>query len=329
MAERLDATFFAFRKRENGGVLLGASIVYFIALIVLFAVFGGIVFVTLGGMEFFTWYSDVMSAVSSGATPPDPPSTINPAGMLMILPLEFIFLFVFFVVIAAYESACVRWMLNGEKSGPLNLHFGADMWRVYGTYWVWLLYSIVGMIGFFVVSAISGMVAVNLGDMGWIVALVIGLGYFFAWFYTTIRLSPMAATSIGVGQFAPFKAWRVTSGRFWALFGAYFLLFILYIIAFIVLGTVFFSAFYAQILSGLDLSQMQTDPTGFAESYNRASMAAIQNTFSTPAGIAMYVGGQVVFYAVALFFYVLWFGVESRAVQAALEEGKIEKAAAS
>ena len=39
----------------------------------------------------------------------------------------------------------------------------------------------------------------------------------------------------------------------------------------------FFSAFYAQILSGLDLSQMQTDPTGFAEAYNRASMLDANN----------------------------------------------------
>lgn len=329
MAGSLDATFFAFRKREGGGVLVGASIAYFVAILVLFVVFGGIVFFLLGGMEFFGWYSEVMASVSSGGTPPDPPTGVNPSGMLLLFPLEFIFLFVFFVVIAAYESACVRWMVNGEKSGPLNLHFGADMWRVYGTYWVWLLYAIIGWVGFFVASAIAGFVSASVGDMGWVIGLVVGLGYMIAWFYTTVRLSPMAATSVGIGNFAPLKAWSATRGRFWALFGAYLLLFVVYIIAYIVIGSLFFGAFYAQILNGLDMSTIQSNPEGFAEAYQRASMAAIQNTFSTPAGIAMYVGGQIVFYAVALVFYVLWFGVESRAVQAALEEGKIAKEAAS
>jgi hypothetical protein len=324
MAERLDATFFAFRKREGGGVLLGSSIAFFVAMLVLFIAFGAAVFFLLGGSEFFGWYSGVMEAATRGETT----TTMPPGGMsaiLLILPLEFVFLFVLFILIAAYEAACVRWMVRGERSGALNLDFGHDMWRVYGTYWAWVLYVVLGWIGFFALTLALTLLTANVGAMGGLIAFVGALAYLIFWFYATVRLSPAAATSIGIGQFAPLKAWSVTRDRFWALFGAYFLLFILYIIVFMVAGSVFFGAYYAQILSGIDMSTAQTDPEAFFRSYEQAAMAATQSMFSSPAMIALYIGGQVVLYAIGLVFYVLWFGVESRAVQAALEEGKITR----
>ncbi len=327
MAEPLNATFFAFRKREKSGVLMGASIGFAIAMIVLLVAFGAAAFFLLGGTEFFSYYTEVMEAAARGESSTTMPP--NPTGILLILPLELVWLFLLFVLLAAYEASSVRWMLRGEESAPFKLNFGADMWRVYGTYWAWLLYVVLGWVGFLIVVFIAGIAGGNAGAAGVWISFGICLAYFLAWFYATVRLSPASATSIGVGEFAPLKAWSVTRDRFWALFGSYLLIGIIYLVVYAILGAIFLGSFYSTIFSGLDWSVAQSDPTAFAQSYEQASMRAMQQMFGTPTGIALYVGGQIVLYAVALVFYLLWFGVEARAVQAALEEGKIERKAAS
>lgn len=327
--QSLNATFFAFRKREGGGVLLKASIAFALVLLLIFVVFGTAAWFALGGEAFFSWYSDLMAAAASGQMS-DPPPPPNLSGVFLLVLLEFVFLFVFFVVLAAYEATCVRWMLRGDRPGALGLHFGADMWRVYGTYWVWLLFALLGWIAFAVLMGVLGAVVMStLGDMGGWVVFLVCVGYMIAWLYAWVRLSPASATSIGLGVFQPLKAWRVSRGRFWALFGSYLLSFILYFIVVSVLSGILFGAFYAQLFQGLDWTLAQSDPEAFARGYQQASMQAMQNLFASPAAIAMYVGGQIALYAVALTFYVIWYGIESRAVQTAIEEGKIEPAPAT
>ncbi|MCX7360089.1 MAG: hypothetical protein NT015_18365 [Alphaproteobacteria bacterium] len=324
--QSLNATFFAFKKRENGGVLIGASVFYAIALIVSYAVVVGVAWLLLGGPSFMTWYNELAAAQARGETSSAMPP--NMGGLLLFIPVMFIWVFLLFILFAAYESACVRWMIRGDKSAPLNLHFGADMWRTYGTYWFWLVYSIVSCIIFFVATFVVGLVASAAGDVGaWITLAAVPV-LLVAWLYTTVRLSPASATSIGIGEFAPFKAWRVSSGRFWALFGSYLLLFVIYIIVLTIVSMVVLGSYYAQIFGGLDWTLAQTDPESFMRQYEQASLQAAQNLFATPLSTALYIGGQLLIYAVAIVFYVLWFGVQSRAVQAALEDGKIERAAA-
>lgn len=325
MAEKLNATFFAFRKREKGGVLLGSSIAFAIAAIVLYAAIIGIGFMLVGGGDFVTWYGEATAAQARGEVYAEPPP--NPSGVLLMIPVGLVWLFLFFVLFAAYESACVRWMVRGEESGPLRLHFGADMWRVYGTYWAWLIFGLIGWVGFFVFAAISGFVAGSVGEFGPWIMFALMVAYLLAWFYANVRLSPASATSIGVGEFAPLKAWSVSRDRFWALFGSYLLLFVIYVVIVCVATGITLSSYYAQIFSGLDWTLAQTNPDAFMREYEQASLAATQQMFSNPVSIAIYIGSQVLGFAIALVFYTLWFGVESRAVQAALEEGKIEKAA--
>lgn len=324
MAEPLNATFFAFRKREKGGVLLTAGIAYAVALVLLFVVFFAAIWAARGGAQFMDFYQSAMTSAATGEPPAVAPP--NPAGALLLIPAYFVFIFLYFVLTAAFEAGAIRWMVRGETSSPLGLHFGADMWRVYATYWLWLMYVILGWAGFFVATFIAGIIGGGAGQAGPWVMVGVCVAYLFAWFYATVRLSPAAATSVGRGEFSPLKAWSATSGRFWALFGAYLLLFVIYIILFFLLASVFMGAFYAQIFSGLDWSTAQTDPEVFMQDYQAASLAAVQSYFSNPSMMALYVGGQVVMWAVAITFYVLWFGIASRAVHAALEEGKIERA---
>ena len=325
MAEKLNATFFAFQKREGGGALIWTSIAYVVAFIALYAVIIGIGWVALDGASFMTWYNEVIAAQARGETYSEAPP--NGAAFLLIIPLVLVFVILQFVLLAAYESACIRWMLRGERSGALQLHFGHDMWRVYGTYWFWFFYTLISGVIFFVVVTAVTMAAASAGEYGgWIAFAAIVLALF-AWLYTTVRLSPASATSIGIGEFAPFKAWSVSSGRFWALFGAYFLLFVIYLIVATIVGAIVLGSYYSQLFGGLDWTLAQTDPDAFMRAYEQASLEASTAMFASPTSTAIYIGGQLVSFTVALVFYVLWYGVETRAVQAALEESKIERAA--
>jgi hypothetical protein len=322
-AQALNATFFAFRKREQGGVLLGAGIAFAVGMIVLVAALLAVAWAILG-QDFFSSLQHMgqmggkSSAPSPGTLPP------NFGRIFLLMPLGLIWSLLIFVLLASFESACLRWMIRGERSGPLNLCFGADMWRVYGTYWAWFLYFFCTYILFWIVLLVlafagaaaggkDSALATGLMVFGVVVAWVVG------WIYVAVRLAPAAATSIGVGHFAPLKAWTVTRGRFWALFGSYLLLGLLYIVVAMIIGGVIMGSLFASILAHVDWTAIQSDPQSVARAYRQALL----DIFANPLSMALYVGGQVAIRAVGIVFYILFYGVNARAVQAALEEGKI------
>lgn len=324
MAEPLNATFFAFRKREQGGVLLRASIGFAIGLIVILGVFAALLWQVMGPV--FAWYGELMAA---GGDPAAMSNSPPPTGILWIVVAEIPFLFFVFLLLAAYEAACHRWMIRGETGGGLlGLNLGADTWRVYATYWVWF-----GLfIGMYILCAVVfiGMIASMLGasgDPG--VSGLIGLGVVFAFFlaviYILVRLAPAAATSVGRRKFSFFSAWTVTSGRFWALFGAFLLLVLINMVVSIVLSIVAFGVLFAGAFSNLNVADAAGDPNAFSQAY----FEGLTQLFSNPATIAMVAGYYLVAGAIGLLFYVLFYGVNSRAVQAALEEGKISEEPAS
>lgn len=324
MAEPLNATFFAFRKREQGGVLLRASLGFALGLIVILGVFAALLWPVMTPV--FAWYGELMAA---GGDPTIMSNSPPPTGILWIFVAEIPLLFFIFLLLAAYEAACHRWMIRGETGGGLlGLNLGADTWRVYATYWVWL-----GLfIGMYIACAVLflGMIASMLGggaEPG--ASALIGLGIAFAIMlavlYIVVRLAPAAATSVGRRKFSFFAAWTVSSGRFWALFGAFLLLIILNIVVSVVLSMLAFGVLFASAFAGLNVTDAAADPDAFSQAY----FEGITQIFSNPATIAMIVGYYLVAGAISLMFYVLFYGVNSRAVQAALEEGKISEEPAS
>ncbi|HET9230746.1 MAG TPA: hypothetical protein VFO00_05630, partial [Vitreimonas sp.] len=121
-------------------------------------------------------------------------------------------------------------------------------------------------------------------------------------------------TSIAKRRFAFFDAWRVTKGRFWALFGSYLLLFLMYFVGIIILSVA------AGLAMGFSIfGQMQTG----AEPQTMEQMLAL---FASPS---VWIPGAICYglMIVGVFvFYVALFGVNARAAQAALAEGKIQQA---
>ena len=321
MAEPLNATFFAFRKREPSGVMLRASIAFVIVAVVLIAAFAALFWGSLAPV--ITWYGTVVSASISGDT-----AAVQAAGF----PVEFfgvfggllLWLFPFYVLCAAYEAACLRWMIHGEVQGFMGLALDAPTWRVWGCYWMWLLlnfaFSIVMSILF---GVVIGILAVNTGGdpaatfsamMALYVIQYALMGYF------AIRFAPGAATTIAARRFAFLDAWKVSSGRFGALLGSFALLWFMYAVFSVVIGVAWFA--FALGGAAIDFAAL-ADPSR-AEAVAAELFQAYFQSLLRPESWAVIGALWAVGSIGAVVFYVATYGVNARAAQAALEEGKIQ-----
>jgi hypothetical protein len=314
MADRtpLKATFFAFQKRE-GAQLFQAGLAYVISLILIVLAFGLGVFALFGA-----------AMLQSVAAADESSSTALAGSLLLLIPLYIVFLFGIFVLMSAFEAGCLRWLIRGEKSAPFGLHFGKDMWRAYGTYWCWVIYAIVGGIGFFVVTGVLGMAAsAALGQNGALLTGFAAFAYLIVWFYATVRLAPAAATCIAIGRFAPLKAWSATQSRFWPLLGSFVLLFLIYLVFFIAAWSVQIGAMLGPSLAEVDWSLATSDPQAVSEQYEQAVLAGMTGMIGNPTRLALYLGATIVMTVGGIVFYQLFYGVNARAAAVALEEGKI------
>jgi hypothetical protein len=323
MADRqpLNATFFAFKKRERGGVLLGASLTY---AVLAFGIFGIFAWFNWQAFADYIAWSMTIAERQQGVDPNDAEAVFAamtpPASVMSIVPSYFLLTLVFYLLFAAYEAACLRWMIRGEVKGLFGLALDADTFRVWCTYWLWLVLLIATYIVLVVVGMAVGFGAVmsaqggeNIGASV-LVAVLVCLLLLFGVLYFAVRFAPAAATSIARRRFAFFDAWTVTKGRFWAMFGSFVLLFLMFIVG----------AFVLSIGLGLAMGMGmmgQIDPS--AEPSSPAEMATL---FASPSVWAPLAALYAVMIIGSFVFYVTMFGVNARAAQAALEEGKIQAA---
>ena len=333
MAEPLNATFFAFRKREKSGVLTQAAVGFAIGMIVITVAY--LAAFASAWLPLAQWYGGVLNAASSNDTAAMETLGFPPALGTLVLG-SFVWMFALFVLLAAFEAASLRWLIRGESGGGLlGLSFGADTWRVYSGYWVWFLlymaFSIVmaivfgGLIaGFAMTAGASGDGAGAVGALALIPIFYVvqyGLMIFFG-----VRLAPANASSIARKKFAFFDAWKVTSGRFWSLLGA----FVIWYVIYSVVVLVFYGIMFATILSSAlpMLSQVGASPEDFVGAEAQIMQAYVQ-AFMQPQSWAILGVLYVLITIVGVVFYVACFGINARAAQAALEEGKITQAASA
>ncbi len=259
----------------------------------------------------------MLQNLQAGVTDPEllgPP----PTELFSILPGYLLVIFAYMVLLAAYESACLRWMIRSQAPGLFGLTLSADTWRVWFVYWGWFVGFIVLYIAVLIATVVILGAAAMLGLGGQYLGLItiaLIVAMYASFIYFAVRTGPAAATTIAQGRFSFFDSWKVSKGRFWALFGSYFLIGVLGIVALLAIEigafvTIFTAAGYAM---GSVFHAADAQSVG----------DVLTAVFSSPQTWAIGAGFYLLLLVVAFGLYVGMFGVNARAAVAAIEEGKI------
>jgi len=282
VAEPLKATFFAFSKREHRGVLRRAALTH-----------AALLFVT--AIVAVLANSVVLGALFQGQERSEP---AGPIAQMMWLFSVLMAALIYFVLMASYEAACLRWLIRGETKGFGGFSLAGDTARVWLGQWLWLAIAIpflivAGLVVTIVTQFFPTLAAVEgLPGLTWPVAWALLISPL------ALRLAPGNATSVGRRKFAYFDAWRVTKDRFRALGGSYLIVWLLWIIALVV---VFFAL---------------SIPV-FAVTGDNAERAPLINALMSGVSLLTIVGANMLA-------TLLLAGVNARAVLAAAREGKID-----
>lgn len=219
----LKAAFEAFRPRPKRLVLARASLIYTLAVLILF---GGLLVLNPGPLgAFIGWYGQVMAVdgdLQALSHIPFPPVLFGLFAQCVLV------LFCYFALSAAYEACCLRWLIQGRQEGLLGFDFGPDERRIYAGYWVWgLLYltvwvAIGGVFGALAMGLVALGVDVDAVDQPasplQVAARLAQLGVIAA---IGIRFAPAAALSIARGRLSFASAWLETKPRFASLAMSY------------------------------------------------------------------------------------------------------------
>lgn len=321
MAEPLNATFFALKRRDRA-VLLPASIIYALIVLALVAVWIGLNWSALNWM--FSLMRDYPSEPTQ-ATGPEAARML--ASMFSLFGWTFFLLIPFYMATAAYEAACLRWMIRGEAPGLFGLTLNNDTWRVWGVYWAWVAaqyaISFVMMILMFpLMFMMMGDIAAQGGTpdsdamMEWQLKFqaITALQYI-PLVFIGIRFGPAAATSVARKRFSFFEAWSVTRDRFFALLGSYALLWLIFGLA--------FAALYAAVAWTLYGSLFRDLLTTWPDVPAR-SLDGMMGLLKEPRTWIITGGSYLGFGGLILLYGVLSYGINARAVLAAIDEGRIE-----
>lgn len=246
-----EAAFEGFRVvRRKPTVLLWWTGAYlaFMALVVVIGI--GPLVSMMGAME-----------ALEGATAPTPedmaPFMAAWGGMMVLLfPLGLLFG-------AVLNAAVARSVLEPQKSAFGYLRVGGDELRVLA---VTLVLAILAFVAFGVMGLVGGMItgfaAAALGESGWVVAVLAGLGMVAVGIWLAARFSLAVPITLAEKRIAIFDSWGVTKGRVWAIIGMAILAFIMTIVVSILFSIVTVPITLAMGMSGgwVELAQMEGAP---------------------------------------------------------------------
>ena len=229
----------------------------------------------------------VMTNLSAGATPGTLPPGFDPLAMMGQI---YLFDFLLLVLLVVLLAAGLRAVLRPEARAFAYLRIGMDELRLLGLFVLAFLGLMAASVVFGIVFGIIAAATVGLspgqGTGGLSLAVTVMVLVLLAVVtFLQVRLSPCLALTMLRGKITVTDAWRLTRGRFWTLFGGYF-----------VLGLIL-TAVYVAIASVIAypiMHALMTSP-GFAS--GTAPLA--------PAAVAAQLGG-VGFGAIGLIGFVLF-----------------------
>lgn len=316
MSEPLKATFFVLKPRDRM-VLLPATLVFVAIIAALLGAFAALNWSTL------LHFRDLFAQSAAGGVMSEAEVGHFVGRVFGVFGAAMLLLFPFYIAVAAYEAACLRWMIRGEAPGLFGITIDNDAWRVWGIYWVWLLVNFAVSIAVSIVT--MPLMFMTMGEimrnptqeamMDWQMRVQLPLTFLqnIPLIFLSIRFGPAAATSVALEHFSFFTAWKVTSGRFWALFGSHFLLW---------LGI---SVVMALMVGGLYAVLLPDFVAHLLANWRTMTPQDAMVLIMTPRGFTIIGISYATYFVLFALYAIFAFGINARATLAALDEGKIEK----
>ena len=170
-------------------------------------------------------------------------------GTILLLELGMLILFV--VLFTATQRAVLR----PEQGGLAYLRLGMDELKLFALAFALIIIFYIGMIVLMLILVlIAGALAVATGPGGAVVSgliMVVGLVAAMLWFQ--VRVSLMFPMTLLTGNIAIGEGWRLSRGRFWTLFGGFFVVNLIIVAMWIAIMTVTMGpAFAAMADAGSD-----------------------------------------------------------------------------
>jgi hypothetical protein len=167
-------------------------------------------------------------------------------GRLMLLNL------VLLMVVMVLYTAIQRAVLRPDERGFASLRLGMDEVRAFLLVVFYLVLFYIGIIFVGVVMALFVGVSLSTGSAAtvWFMIVIqfIALFCLLAWFYVKLSLSfPLTLLR---RRFVMGEAWTLSKGRFWTLFGAYFVIFVIMFVLSVVVALITQQEYFSAVLRG-------------------------------------------------------------------------------
>lgn len=191
-----------------------------------------------------------------------------------------------------FEGANQRRYMRGEGFG---LRIGADEGRIFVVGLMWIAFFIGAYIGLVFAILIPVFIGLAMGESGIALAILLGVLMFFGYMLLVLwlaaRLSAAASLTVRDRRIRFFESWRITRGKGWTILGAWIVLLLIIMVAYVVL-------YLVAIALGFGLIAAQVPD--FAD--GRIDDAAILAAVASPAfWVPMLLVGLVLFGVQAMF----------------------------
>lgn len=160
--------------------------------------------------------------------------------------LEFGLLLLFIVLMTAAQRAVLR----PAQAGFFYLRIGMDELRMLGLALILIILFYLGLlVAVILIAIVAGIVAVAAGGGGAaVIAIIAGLLLFPVLIWLEVRLSLAFPLTLLRRRIIIGESWRLTRGRFWSLFGAYFVIFLIVFALAMVAAMVTSGAYFAEMM---------------------------------------------------------------------------------